>query len=214
MNSKRKQSTHEAFEMLLPWYVNGTLEGDELTQLEKHLPNCEHCRDSAALLREMQGTANTEIPTPIVPRPQLEKLLDRIDGQSASGRKRFRTPSIAVAAAIAVIAVSVILLVSNRGEAPQQRTEFEVLTSGTPATAMDFIFAIQFEAGISAAAQQRFYERVGGTAIGPADDPAWSRLAIQLPTANIEDVHQFTADLESMDEVRAVKVLAIPSRLE
>ena len=36
---------HAQSQRLLPWYVNGSLEGEELTQLEAHLAGCAECRE-------------------------------------------------------------------------------------------------------------------------------------------------------------------------
>ena len=49
---------HAQSQRLLPWYVNGTLEGDELTQLEAHLEDCAECREDleaeAAMARQIR----------------------------------------------------------------------------------------------------------------------------------------------------------------
>ena len=36
---------HAQCQRLLPWYANGTLEGDELTSVEAHLADCAECRE-------------------------------------------------------------------------------------------------------------------------------------------------------------------------
>jgi anti-sigma factor RsiW len=36
---------HAQTQQLLPWYVNGTLEGDEAAQVEEHLAECAECRE-------------------------------------------------------------------------------------------------------------------------------------------------------------------------
>ena len=46
------QPHHEA-EELLPWYVTGQLEGDELAFVEHHLSSCAHCRRQLAFERQM-----------------------------------------------------------------------------------------------------------------------------------------------------------------
>ncbi len=49
---------HAQSQRLLPWYVNGSLEGDELTQLEAHLEDCAECREDleaeAAMARQIR----------------------------------------------------------------------------------------------------------------------------------------------------------------
>lgn len=46
------QPRHDA-EELLPWYVTGQLEGDELAFVETHLSSCAHCRRQLAFERQM-----------------------------------------------------------------------------------------------------------------------------------------------------------------
>jgi len=45
-------SVHKVVDALLPWYVNGTLEGDELEGVRRHLGECELCRREAEWLRK------------------------------------------------------------------------------------------------------------------------------------------------------------------
>ena len=46
-------SVHKVVDALLPWYVNGTLEGEELEGVRRHLGECELCRQEADWLREL-----------------------------------------------------------------------------------------------------------------------------------------------------------------
>src|SRR5512139_3112698 len=38
-------SPHEQTQLLLPWYVNGTLDSSDLAAVERHLAECEDCRE-------------------------------------------------------------------------------------------------------------------------------------------------------------------------
>lgn len=44
---------HHDAEELLPWYVTGQLEGDELAFVENHLSSCAHCRRQLSFERQM-----------------------------------------------------------------------------------------------------------------------------------------------------------------
>lgn len=46
---------HQAVEELLPWFVNGTLEGEELALVERHLGECVRCQHELDALRELQA---------------------------------------------------------------------------------------------------------------------------------------------------------------
>ena len=44
---------HHAAEELLPWYITGQLEGDELALVEQHVSSCTHCRRQLAFERRL-----------------------------------------------------------------------------------------------------------------------------------------------------------------
>jgi anti-sigma factor RsiW len=46
---------HQAAEELLPWFVNGTLEGEELALVVQHLEECVRCQHELDALRELQA---------------------------------------------------------------------------------------------------------------------------------------------------------------
>lgn len=45
---------HQGAESLLPWFVNGTLYGEELARVQRHLGECARCQREAEWLREVQ----------------------------------------------------------------------------------------------------------------------------------------------------------------
>jgi Putative zinc-finger len=48
-------ATHKVADALLPWFVNGTLEGDELAFVQKHVDRCEACQREVEWLRELHA---------------------------------------------------------------------------------------------------------------------------------------------------------------
>jgi anti-sigma factor RsiW len=64
---------HRATQELLPWYVNGTLEGDERAQVEAHLSACLPCR------RELEAQRALQTALSVSPRdPELTQALARM----------------------------------------------------------------------------------------------------------------------------------------
>lgn len=61
------QDTHEAIEMLLPWYVNGTLDVEGIRQVDQHLDGCAACH---ALLAEERQLKMAIAALPVAP-PQF-----------------------------------------------------------------------------------------------------------------------------------------------
>jgi hypothetical protein len=48
-------AAHKVADVLLPWFVNGTLEGDELAFVQRHLGQCGSCQREVQWLRELHA---------------------------------------------------------------------------------------------------------------------------------------------------------------
>ena len=62
-----KGSEHTAVDALLPFYVNGTLRGDELDRVKEHLGGCEQCRREIDWLRDVFAACEAIAPVPEAP---------------------------------------------------------------------------------------------------------------------------------------------------
>lgn len=70
-------SAHSEAERLLPWFVNATLEGDELARVESHLAQCALCQREVEQLREMRNVG-AEAPPPPDATAAFQRLLPRL----------------------------------------------------------------------------------------------------------------------------------------
>jgi anti-sigma factor RsiW len=119
------QPHHDA-EELLPWYVTGQLEGDELELVEHHLSSCAHCRRQLAFERQIVGEfagltpevdagwerlrQRLETPQPLIPpRPAAPRRgwRDRIAGDAAAFWETLTRPAVAAFAAAEVAFVAI-----------------------------------------------------------------------------------------------------------
>jgi putative zinc finger protein/fervidolysin-like protein len=48
-------AAHKVVDVLLPWFVNGTLKGEELALVQRHLDECLRCRQEVEWLRELRS---------------------------------------------------------------------------------------------------------------------------------------------------------------
>src|SRR5262249_48694202 len=60
-------SEHTAVDALLPFYVNGTLHGDELDRVKQHVAGCEQCRREVDWLRDVFTACAAITPVPEAP---------------------------------------------------------------------------------------------------------------------------------------------------
>lgn len=103
-------AAHKVVDALLPWYVNGTLEGDELEGVQRHLRECALCRQEVEWLRELYQACAVAEAAPGAPNA-FRKLRRRLEARSsrdrAVGRAAYRTgwTGWAVAASLAVAVI-------------------------------------------------------------------------------------------------------------
>lgn len=125
------EPAHRAAELLLPWFVNGTLKGQELDAVERHLRECARCQREVDWLREMQAAyADVEtVPHPASSFQKLRRLLDeprRESGPVARLRGFWQQTHLwgrwAVVAELLVILVLGTLLASGTQPAALYRT--------------------------------------------------------------------------------------------
>jgi hypothetical protein len=66
-------SAHAEADRLLPWLVNGTLEGEELERVRAHLVECAACQREVAWLQSLQTACQTDDAAPAVPRRAVQR---------------------------------------------------------------------------------------------------------------------------------------------
>ena len=57
-------AAHKVADVLLPWFVNGTLKGDELALVQQHLGECPRCQQEVAWLRDLHAACLAGEATP------------------------------------------------------------------------------------------------------------------------------------------------------
>ena len=78
------QSTHQRIHVLIPWHVNGTLDGHERAAVETYLATCQACQEEATKCRDLAEGMQAMEEVAWSPSPQrLSRLLSRIDAAEA-----------------------------------------------------------------------------------------------------------------------------------
>jgi anti-sigma-K factor RskA len=110
-------SVHKVVDAILPWYVNGTLEGEELEGVRRHLRECDLCRREAEWLRELHAAcvAAESVPSASnafrdlrrrLEAPSRDKRLG--DSPRVADRSNWTRWALAASIAIAVVGASVL----------------------------------------------------------------------------------------------------------
>src|SRR5262245_35369733 len=95
MRDPRDQSDrkhHEKVWEILPWYVNGTLEGDEHEFVARHILRCQSCADEVVRCQSIATAVRSAEEAARTPSPEhLARLMERIDrGSTAAAPERSR----------------------------------------------------------------------------------------------------------------------------
>ena len=85
---------HEQAAALLPWLVNGTLGGEELEQVERHVRGCLGCRAELAEQNALRAMLRRQPPAALSADAHFESLRGRLAREPR--RAGFRVPSRAV----------------------------------------------------------------------------------------------------------------------
>src|SRR5256885_11285951 len=121
---------HKVADVLLPWFVNGTLDKDELAFVEQHLSECVRCQREVQWLRELRAACvdGEAAPGASAVFRNLGRQLDEPRagrGKVASLSKLWRRAPLwsrwAMAAQLAaIVALGAVLLPSTAGPAPDR----------------------------------------------------------------------------------------------
>lgn len=202
MNGKRDKDTmtsrvlplhaseHAATDALLPWYVNGTLRGEELAGVERHLAACELCQHELEWLRGVFAACATVAPALDAP------SRDGVGGPAFHGRigPRNRWHRISagwqssqpwvrglIAAQLAALAVLGTLLTLDARNDPGYRT-LGAYTSTTPARGA---IAVMFDPAITEAEMRRVVDEADARIVdGPTTTNAF---VLEVPAAQSAD---------------------------
>jgi anti-sigma-K factor RskA len=134
---KFEGSVHAEADRLLPWWVNGTLEGDERTQVDQHLAECAQCQHEVEWLRTLQAelasetVASTDAPRAMQRlrrRMRSAHVLSQGAGSSAAkphrgwGRRDRWLAWVVAAQAVIVVGLGGVLMTHNHQATDEYRT--------------------------------------------------------------------------------------------
>ena len=185
-------AAHKVADVLLPWFVNGTLAGEDLAFVKRHLEQCVRCQREVEWLRELHAAcvAGEAMPGASATFRNLRRQLEKPSGgrdpmarpRGPSGRTRRWWPW-AIATEFAVIIVMGSLLISG--------TEGPALyrTLGTnamaPATAS---LVIVFDPATTEAEVRRILRSAGARIVdGPTQANAY---VLDVPAGQIDRAAQ------------------------
>jgi len=184
----------EELDLLLPWYVNGTLGAEERRQVEAYLERSSHARDEVDLLRQLRRQVKEEKIEHSPGELGLQRLKREIKQDS-----RQQTATIgnwwrplAVAACLAVVVQAGVMVGMNSGVIP---TGNEVGVAGKSAAVLQVTFAPD-------ATEQQIRDVLQAAGASIADGPtALGIYNLRLVDAEITSVDEALAALRARGDI-------------
>ena len=185
-------SEHAAVDPLLPWYVNGTLAGEELRRVEQHVSVCPQCRHEVDWLRDVFAACAAIEPIPEAPRSADAHVHPGLEGRMPAATWRTRASQgwqstqpwmrMLIAAQFAGLAILGTLLAVDIRDEPSYQT------LGTrPASTGDTI-AVMFDPAITEAELRRVVTGAGARIVdGPTTTHAF---VLEVPGARSAEAVQ------------------------
>jgi len=187
-------SEHTAVDALLPFYVNGTLQGEELDRVRQHVAACDACRREADWLRDVFAACSALSP---LPNPALATHADGMTARMAEWQPQRSGSSIVtgwrsaqpwlralVAAQLAALAVLTTLLAADVTDQPSYRT----LGAETHSAPNRDAIAVMFDPTITEGEMRRV---LGSARARIVDGPtATHAFVLEVPSAQVGEAVQ------------------------
>ena len=176
MTSNELRSDERNALELLPWYVNGTLEGEERELVGRQVLSSLTCRKELERLRRLQELIQHDDAEAAATGRAFERLMARIDASEASTRSRARHAGRQLAwtpfALAASLAAGVSVLMWQWDAAPPGTSgTYETMTSTQPTDPGAAGLRVVFAPGVTESERLELLARHGLTITGaPTDD--------------------------------------------
>jgi anti-sigma factor RsiW len=155
-------ATHKVVDVLLPWFVNGTLEDEERALVEQHLRQCERCRREVEWLQELHAACAGA--SPAVPR-----LREQLMTSHARGRRAVPWSRAVMAAQLAAILVLGAAVVGDETRAP-----YRTLGAADSAARAPASLVVVFDPALTELDLRRMLRAVGARIVdGPTQANAY-----------------------------------------
>lgn len=211
MNESNDHLKHDNVERLLPWFVNGTLDPEEMNEVSRHVSGCEVCERAIAELSVIRHGVRTHPATPIVPEPNVERLMVTVDAHENRGS--IGMPRWAIAASLGALLLAAFNYYWDNDRSAQLPQRYETATSTQDTPGMAYVLAVDFVEGLGATEQDEILKGYGATDITRSGPEAVYRVTARSPAMSVEELARFTDKLAATTGVASVEVVALQSPL-
>ena len=208
------ESAHDSLIELLPWYVNGTLSGDEHRAVEEHLGSCAECREDVEALSRVSHAIRKDSPAPLVPPVRTEMLLDALDRPKHRPSGFPGWVSYVAAASVALVLAMTWVNLQNETTSGGAPTIFETATSVDTGEPISYVVEVTFEPGMSADSHDAGLNAIssvdGASQVG---DSAY-RIMLKPTPASLAELQQQIDTIEALPGIASARIVAVQLPVE
>jgi hypothetical protein len=176
---------------LIPWIANGTAADDERDAAQRHLLDCQACRDELAAQRQLQQAMRVPPAIEAMPHGSLQKLWERIDAQPEAAPREAVEPPVTrasrltgwLAAAVVVqtllLGVLSVALLKNPREADAAYRTVSAQSEAPRAPSVRAVFSPSMTLGELQALLERTQLRIVN---GPSADGVYTLATVSATT--------------------------------
>lgn len=200
---------HDDIQLLLPWYSNGTLDAADHDRVSAHIRSCRECQTDNIVDQEIHEVIRSDTAIPILPKRAAAEILDgsviRSNGIGRWGAAR----QFALAAGLVAMAVGLLIFARYEGSNVDSNKIYRGVTSPDSDSTVNYVFQLRFEDGVPEVERERIFAELRGTDILPTESLYTYRVTLQLEVTSVQQLEQFSSDLQARPELNSVKAIAL-----
>lgn len=203
MNQAEGARDHRAIELLLPWYVNETLEEHEVQSVEAHLQHCSDCRNALRELNSLSTAVKRTSATPLVPDAPVDAFLRSLDEAEPRRRSAWYSNRLAVAASLlAFIAAGLLYVGLDR---PVATGDFQTVTNAEGAP-ISYVFEVDYSGDVDQSRRALSDAVPGATLMQSSGE---DRVVVTMDSKTVSELEAFAASLQRIDGIDRVALVGV-----
>lgn len=214
MTQPLSESAHEALVELLPWYVNGTLAGDEHDTVEKHIGNCVECLADVDMLSRVRHSIRNDSPAPLVPQPSAETLLAALDEAEGISPGNTTWRWYAAAASVLVFFAAAWALFQPEATMDGRPAIYQTATSDDVGSPIRYVIELHFEPGTSSDDRNASLASIGTDGAAVARSDGSYRIMLGSGPDSLAELEQRIDVIVSRPEIASARVVAVQLPVE
>ena len=209
MNNVTSTDTHADIELLLPWYVNGTLSVVDRERVRTHLQTCVDCHDAVSMCTEMQDSVQQDGPIPILPATTARQILDGIRTSTIQRARSARWQRWSIAATFGFVAMLIVWSLGPGVPTVNINQQFDVATTSGRLDTIDYVLELRFADDVSVDDRQSIIEDLGGSSVTMNADQTHFKIVVRLPPKSLHELEQYAAEIQSRREITSAEIVAL-----